>query len=73
MRAAGHDPTNTNEVAQRRSQTATKQRRAAAAWRDDGSLNGIDFNRDILPDLQSQPVKVIAAAMGATISWVQGS
>jgi hypothetical protein len=38
------------------------------AWRDDGSLDGVDFRRDILPKLQGLPVRVIAEAMGASIS-----
>ena len=32
------------------------------------SLNGVDFRRDILPKLQGVPVRVIAEAMGASIS-----
>ncbi|MGB8964119.1 MAG: hypothetical protein WCB99_00640 [Candidatus Cybelea sp.] len=53
MRAAGHDPTTTCEVQRRR---------------DDGSLDGLDFRRDILLKLRRLPVRVIAEAMGATIS-----
>jgi hypothetical protein len=37
-------------------------------WRDDGSLDGVDFRRDILPKLQKMPVRVIAEAMGASLS-----
>jgi hypothetical protein len=37
-------------------------------WRDDGSLDGVDFHRDIMPKLQSLPVRVIAEARGASIS-----
>jgi CRISPR-associated endonuclease Cas1 len=68
MRAAGHDPTSTPEAKRRRASTASKQRKAAAAWRDDGSLDRVDFRRDILPKLQSLPVRAIAEAMGASIS-----
>jgi hypothetical protein len=53
MRAAGHDPTTTCEVQRRR---------------DDGPLDGLDFRRDILLKLRRLPVRVIAEAMGATIS-----
>ena len=56
------------EAQRRRAATASKQRKAVAAWRDDGSLDGVDFRRDILPKLQSLPVRVIAEAMGASIS-----
>jgi hypothetical protein len=62
MRAAGHDPTTTHEA------TASQQRKAVVSWRDDGSLNGVDFRRDILPKLQRLPVRLIAEAMGASIS-----
>jgi hypothetical protein len=68
MRAAGHDPSTTPEAQRRRATTASKQRKAIAAWRDDGSLNRVDFRRDILPNLQSLPVRVIAEAMGASLS-----
>jgi hypothetical protein len=68
MRATGHDPTTTREAQRRRAATASKQRKAVAAWRDDGSLDRIDFRRDILPKLQNLPVRVIAEAMGASIS-----
>jgi hypothetical protein len=36
--------------------------------RDDGSLDGVDFQRDILPRLQRLPVRAIAEVMGASIS-----
>jgi hypothetical protein len=68
MRAAGNDPTHSREAQRRRAATAAQQRKAAAAWRDDGSLDRVDFRRDILPKLQSLPVRVIAEAMGASIS-----
>ena len=68
MRAAGHDPTTTREVQRRRAATASQQRKAAVAWRDDGSLDTVDFRRDILPRLQSLPVRVVAEAMGTGIS-----
>jgi CRISPR-associated endonuclease Cas1 len=68
MRAAGHDPTQTPAVRHRRAATASHQRKAAVAWRDDCSLDGVDFRRDILPRLQRLPVRVIAEAMGASIS-----
>jgi hypothetical protein len=68
MRAAGHDPTTTPEAQRRRAASASQQRKAIVAWRDDGSFDGVDFRRDILPKLQGLPVRVIAAAMGASIS-----
>ena len=68
MRAAGHDPTTTREAQRRRAASASKQRKAVAAWRDDGSLDGADFRRDVPPKLQGFPVRMIAEAMGASIS-----
>jgi hypothetical protein len=68
MRAAGHDPTTTPEAQRRRASTASKQRKAVVAWHDDGSLDRVDFRRDILPKLQRLPVRVIAEAMGASLS-----
>ncbi len=68
MRVAGYDPTQTPEVRRRRATSASRQRKSAVAWRDDGSLDGVDFRRDILPKLQSLTVRVIAQAMGASIS-----
>jgi hypothetical protein len=68
MRAAGHDPTATPEALRRRAATASRQRKAVVRWHDDGLLDGVDFRRDILQKLQRLPVRVIAEAMGASIS-----
>ena len=68
MRAAGYDPTTTAEAQRRRAATASQQRKAIVAWRNDGSLDGVDFRRDILPKLQRLPVRMIAEAMGSGIS-----
>lgn len=68
MRATGHDPTTTPEAQRRRATLASEKRKAALAWRDDGSLDGVDFRRDILPKLQRLPVRVVANAMGTSIS-----
>ena len=68
MRAAGHDPTTDPDAQRRRAISASKQRRAVTAWRDDGSLDGVDFRRDILPKIQGFPVRVIAEATGCSIS-----
>ena len=68
MRKAGYDPTNSREANLRRSATASKQRRAAATWIDDGSFETVDFARDIAPKLAKLPVKTIAEAMESSIS-----
>jgi hypothetical protein len=67
MRVAGHDPTATPAAQRRRAASASQQRKAVVAWRDDGSLDGVDFRRDILPSLQSLPVREIAETMGSSI------
>jgi CRISPR-associated endonuclease Cas1 len=68
MRAAGFDPTNTDEARRRRVQSSTAARRAVVAWKDDGSLAEVDFRRDILPGLQHLLVRVVAEAMGASMT-----
>ena len=68
MRAAGCDPTTTAEAQRRRAASASQQRKAVAGWRDDGSLDGVDFRRDVLPRLQRFSVRAIAEAMGASLS-----
>ncbi|MGA8534921.1 MAG: hypothetical protein WB615_12510 [Candidatus Tumulicola sp.] len=42
---------------------ASEQRKAGLAWRDDESLDRVDFRRDILPKRRSLPVRVVAEAM----------
>jgi hypothetical protein len=42
---------------------------AVTSWKDDGSLDGIDFVRDILPKLQKRMVKEISEAMGVTVTY----
>jgi hypothetical protein len=64
MRAQGFDPTNTPEARRKHAVTASARRRAVVEWRDDGSLDGVDFRRDILPKLQGLSVRAIAEATG---------
>lgn len=66
MRAAGYDPTTEPAAQRRRAASASRQRKAVVAWCDDGSLDSVDFRRDILPKLQRLSVRVIAEAMGCT-------
>jgi CRISPR-associated endonuclease Cas1 len=68
MRAAGFDPTNTGEARRRKIESATKARRAVVAWKDDGSLVDVNFRQDILPGLQHLLVRLIAEAMGSSLS-----
>jgi hypothetical protein len=68
IRAQGSDPAQSLEAALRRAASASAQRKAATSWKDDGSLDGVDFRRDMLPKLQVLPVRVIADTMGTSQS-----
>jgi hypothetical protein len=57
LRAAGQDPGMTPDAQRRRAASASEKRRAVVTWRDDGSLDAVDFRRDILPKLQGLPVR----------------
>jgi hypothetical protein len=68
MRAIGKDPTQSHDAQLRRSASASVQRQSIIAWRDDGSLESVDFRRDILPMLQGLSVRAISEATGSSIS-----
>jgi CRISPR-associated endonuclease Cas1 len=72
-RIAGHAerPDSPNSLAARckRALTASKNRIAVTSWRDDGSLDGVDFRRDIWPHLRGLMVKEIAQATGLTLTY----
>ncbi|MFY9710869.1 MAG: metalloregulator ArsR/SmtB family transcription factor [Candidatus Cybelea sp.] len=68
LRAAGQNPRRLPRSSAPPHRIASQQRKAVAAWRDDGSLDGVDFKRDIHPEIQGLPVRVIAEAIGASIS-----
>ena len=38
-------------------------------WKDDGSLEGVDFNRDIFPKLKERMVREIVEATGLTRTY----
>ena len=68
MRAAGHDPTNTSHARSRRAKSASVQRQLAVSWQNDGSLDKIFFQRDILAKLQGISISAIANSMGTSPS-----
>jgi alkylhydroperoxidase family enzyme len=68
MREAGCDPTVTSDAKHPRAAGVSKQRKAAIAWRNDGSLDATDFGRDILPRLQGMTLRVIVDALGISHS-----
>jgi hypothetical protein len=68
-RAAGNDPTHTEEARRRQRIRAPENDRANAEW---GKLNGanylnLDFERDTLPGLRQQPLSAIMKATGLSL------
>ena len=55
-------------IAKKRLSTS-RTARARFAWKDDGTLVDVDFDRDILPQLADIPVLRIARAIGVSKSW----
>ena len=48
---------------------ASANRGAVIRWKDDGSLNGVDFTRDILPLLQRLRLSHISKGLGCCDSY----
>jgi CRISPR-associated endonuclease Cas1 len=69
LRAQGRDPRNTAAVRKRRIAKASMNRRAVVAWKDDGSLEGVDFARDILPKIQSVPINILSKTLRCSASY----
>jgi len=69
LRAQGRDPRDTDVVRKKRKAKASANRCAVVAWKDDGSLDGIDFKTDILPTLQNIPVRIVCKALGCSASY----
>jgi hypothetical protein len=55
------------EVQRRHADTASHQRKAALTWRDDGSLDGVDFRCDILP---RRPILILHAFRFAGLAFI---
>lgn len=69
LRAEGHDPRNTESVRKRRAAKASVNRRAVVSWKDDGSLGGVTFKRDILPKLQGVSISVLSKTLQCSASY----
>jgi len=69
LRAEGNDPLSKPDVRKRRAAKASKNRRAVMAWNDDGSLDGIDFARDVLTRLQAVPTNELRKALQCSESY----
>ena len=63
-RLAGDDPAHGGAAAKARGDANAEHQRAARAFVDDGSLDAIDFARDIMPRLQGMSLREIAEACG---------
>jgi hypothetical protein len=59
--------TATRAARRRLAASNSQQRKAVLASRENGSLDGVDFKRDILPKLQGLPVGAIADMIGASL------
>ena len=55
-------------IAKKRISTS-RTARARFAWKDDGTLDDVDFERDVLPRIADIPVLQIARAIGVSKSW----
>lgn len=69
LRAQGRDPRDTEPVRQRRRAKASMNRRAVVAWKDDGSLEGLDFARDILPKIQGVAISTLSKSLRCCASY----
>ncbi len=69
LRAQGRDPRDTEPVRQKRRAKASANRRAVVAWKDDGSLERVDFTRDILPNVQRVPINILSKALQCSPSY----
>jgi len=63
-RAEGVDPAHGGAAAKARGDANAEHQRAARAFIDDGSLNSIDFERDILPRLRGSSLREISEVCG---------
>lgn len=66
---SGHAPHHSKAAVAKKRVSAARSARAKYAWTDDGSLDGIDFARDVLPRISSIPVLRIARALSVSRSW----
>ncbi len=69
LRKSGRDPTNTPEASAQKAKKNATHYRLNAAWADDGSLEGVDFTRDILPLIVNLSIGRIAKMMGLSQAY----
>jgi len=68
-RAEGVDPAHGGAAAKARGASNAAHQRAVAAFVDDGSLDGLDFARDVAPRLAALPLRTIAEATGLSQAY----
>jgi len=68
-RAEGVDPAHGGAAAKARGASNAAHQRAVAAFVDDGSLDGLDFARDVAPGLAALPLRTIAEATGLSQAY----
>jgi len=68
-RAKGDDPAHGGTAAKARGASNAAHQRAVAAFVDDGSLDGLDFARDVAPRLAALPLRTIAEATGLSQAY----
>ncbi len=69
LRKSGRDPTNTPKAKAAKAKKNAAHYRQNAAWIDDGSLDGIDFARDIFPRIAKMPVGRMAKMIGLSQAY----
>ncbi len=68
-RAEGVDPAHGGAAAKARGASNAAHQRAVATFVDDGSLDEIDFARDVAPGLAALPLRTIAEATGLSQAY----
>jgi len=68
-RATGDDPAHGGAAAKARGASNAAHQRAVATFVDDGSLETIDFARDVVPGLAALPLRTIAEATGLSQAY----
>jgi hypothetical protein len=71
LRAQGHDPAHGGQAAARRSATLVHRHAQARAWAEQGSAptDPDHFRREILPVIQTVPLRALAAASGLSLRY----
>jgi hypothetical protein len=69
VNASGAAPQRSKAAIVKRRRASALSARALAQWVDDGSLDGIDFDRDVAPKLGAIGTPALARLLGCSKSW----